>query len=269
MILLPDIALTDDAGVGLAALQAKVDAVPAYADRVADGKRLFAQHNRRGNAVFDDVKRALDAMCAGARRCVYCEDSVADEVEHVRPMDLYPELVFVWPNYVYACGPCNGPKGSHFAVFVADSPMPIEVARKRHEPVVPPRAGDPALIDPRVQDATQLMTLDLRDTFHFTPSGEPGSRRHASAVYTIETLRLNRRDALVRARREAFRDYRAHLRQYQHERDLGASAAHLTDLRDGILRRQHPTVWREMQRQHTHHPAIQPLFAAVPDAVTW
>ena len=33
-------------------------------------------------------------MCAGAKRCMYCEDSAADEVEHHLPKNLYPEFVF-------------------------------------------------------------------------------------------------------------------------------------------------------------------------------
>jgi uncharacterized protein (TIGR02646 family) len=269
MIQLPDGELADKAAAGLRELQAEVDAAGSYAERVAEGKRLFELRNKAGNAIFDEVRRTLDQMCAGARRCAYCEDSLADEIEHVRPKDLYPEIVFAWANYIYACGPCNGPKGSHFAVFVADSHVPVEVARKRNAPIVPPLDGEVVLIDPRREDATKLMALDLTDTFLFRPLGAPGSRDRARAVYTIETLRLNVRDALVKARREAFRDYRAHLVHYTHERDAGVSAAQLAELRAVILQRQHPTVWREMQRQHDRLPALRPLFAAVPDAATW
>jgi hypothetical protein len=134
MILLPDIALAEEAAAELRALQAEVDAAGSYADQVAEGKRLFELRNRRGNAIFDEVKRTLERMCAGARRCAYCEDSAADEVEHVRPKDLYPQVVFAWRNYVYACGPCNGPKGSHFAVLGADGVTAVEVSRKRIDP---------------------------------------------------------------------------------------------------------------------------------------
>jgi hypothetical protein len=43
----------------------------------------------------------------------------------------------------------------------------------------------------------------------------------------------------------------------------------LDKLRDIILHRQHPTVWREMQHQHARHPELRPLFAALPDAAKW
>jgi hypothetical protein len=56
--------------------------------------------NRRGNAVFDAVERSLDQIARGIRRCAFCEDSMADEVEHFRPKDLYPQRVFRWPNYL-------------------------------------------------------------------------------------------------------------------------------------------------------------------------
>jgi len=268
MILLPDIALTAAANAGLRALQAEVDAAGSYADQVAEGKRLFDLRNVRGNTIFDEVKRVLDRMCSGARRCAYCEDSAADEVEHVRPKDLYPHVVFAWDNYIYACGPCNGPKGSHFAVFVAGDVAPVEVARKPKAPIVPPLDGEPVLIDPRTDDATKLMFLDLRETYFFVPSAAKGTRDHARADYTIRTLRLNR-DELLRARRHAYHDYVAHVRHYQRERDTQAPAARLLELREAVQGRQHPTVWREMQRQREKLPELQVLFVDVPEAVAW
>jgi hypothetical protein len=269
MILLPDIALTGAAAAGLRALQAEVDAAGSYANRVAEGKHLFDLRNTRGSAIFDEVKRVLDRMCSGARRCAYCEDSAADEVEHVWPKDLYPHVVFAWSNYVYACGPCNGPKGSHFAVFVAGAVAPTEVARKPKAPIVPPLDGDPVLIDPRVEDATKLMFLDLQETYFFMPLAAKGTRDYVRADYTIRTLRLNIRDELPRARRHAYLDYVALVRHYQRERDAKTSDARLIELREAVRRRQHPTVWREMQRQREKLPELRALFAEVPEAVAW
>jgi hypothetical protein len=189
-------------------------------------------------------------------------------VEHVRPKDLYPHVVFTWSNYVYACGPCNGPKASHFAVFVAGDATPVEVARKPKAAIVPPRAGEPVLIDPRADDATKLMSLELRETYFFIPLATRGTRDHARAAYTIRTLRLNR-DELLRARRAAYCDYVAHVRHYQREREIKASAARLIELRAAVQGREHPTVWREMQRQREKLPELQVLFADVPEAADW
>ena len=269
MIQLPDIALPGETMAGLQALQAEVDTSGDYARQVAEGKRLFELRNVRGNPVFDEVKRALDRMCSGAVRCVYCEDSRADEIEHVRPKSLYPNVAFAWSNYVYACGPCNGPKGSHFAVFVDSATEPIEVARRPHAQIVPPPHGDPALIDPRIEDATKLMILDLRETYLFTPLAAKGTRDRERADYTIRTLRLNVRDDLLRARRQAYLDYVAHIHQYVRERSRHAAQARLAALRDVVKSRQHPTVWREMQRQHNRVPELRALFAELPEAIGW
>lgn len=79
--------------------QKDVDTKLDYAQRVSAAKRLFKLRNISKNKTFQLVRATLDKMCSGARRCCYCEDSCADEVEHIRPKDLYPELVFVWENY--------------------------------------------------------------------------------------------------------------------------------------------------------------------------
>jgi hypothetical protein len=113
------------------------------------------------------------------------------------------------------------------------------------------------------------MLLDLRETYLFTPLAPKGTRDHARADYTIRTLRLNLRPELARARREAHVDYVGRVRHYQHERDRGAPAGRLAELREGIQRRQHPTVWREMQRQREKLPALRELFADVPEATAW
>ena len=104
--------LPADAADALAELQRDIDARLTYRERVAAGKSAFSSKNRRGDATFDKVREALTAMCAGRCRCMYCEDSAADEVEHFWPKDLYPEHVFAWLNYLYACGPCNGPRAT-------------------------------------------------------------------------------------------------------------------------------------------------------------
>lgn len=74
--------------------QKQVDSAGDYAARVAAGRRLFGNRSRQSNPVFRRVRGRLADICAGARRCGYCEDSAADEIEHIKPRDLYPETVF-------------------------------------------------------------------------------------------------------------------------------------------------------------------------------
>ncbi len=49
----------------------------------------------------------LRAMCNGPQRCMYCEESMATAIEHMRPRSSYPEATFVWENYLLACSTCN------------------------------------------------------------------------------------------------------------------------------------------------------------------
>ena len=88
------------------------------------------------------------------------------------------------------------------------------------------------------------------------------------AQYTIEVLKLNR-DVLLEARREAYGAYRARLLEYRDLRDGGAEDTKLGLLTDAVMSSSHPTVWREMQRQHTHIGELRALFLAVPEAKRW
>ena len=48
--------------------------------------------------------------------CCYCESEVgtvrADQIEHRRPVDLFPQHVFDWENLHLGCGACNGHKSA-------------------------------------------------------------------------------------------------------------------------------------------------------------
>ena len=269
MIRLPDVPLPAETRRELERLQTKIDSVVVYADRVAEAKRTFSVNNRRDNATFRVVRRKLTEMCSGARRCGYCEDSAADEVEHIKPKDLYPEETFRWDNYLYACGPCNGPKNNRFAVFESATGAYVGVSRKRGETVKAPVNGEMVLISPRREDPLAYMELDLIDTFFFLPTADEGSTDHQRATYTIEVLRLNDRDLLLQARAEAYGSYRARLYEYIKKRDSGASSDQLRTLTQALQCMQHPTVWREIKRQRESIPELSRLFAQAPEALEW
>jgi uncharacterized protein (TIGR02646 family) len=248
----------------LTALQAQIDAVPSYADRVQHARQRFEAENRPGNYTFDVIKLTLGSMCAGACRCMYCEDSMASEVEHFRPKTFYPDLVFSWLNYLYTCGPCNRIKRSHFRIVVESSEY-IDLMRRRTDQVVEPRSGSPLLIDPRRDDPPQYLSLDLIDTFWFVPRHAEGTPEHARAEYTIKCLKLNERDYLPRARQEAYAGYRARLGEYVDARNT-ERAEHLAK---AISRCGHPAVWAEMKAQSLLLPDLARLFAAAPEAAGW
>jgi uncharacterized protein (TIGR02646 family) len=269
MISLPGEPLPARAHAQLRKYQQQIDDIADYAERVAQAKEKFSQRNTGGNSTFRAVRQTLTKMCAGVRRCAYCEDSLADEVEHIKPKDLYPEFVFVWDNYLYACGPCNVRKVNHYAVFPNDTAILTDVTRKRGQPIVPPPHGEPALIDPRSENPMHYLMLDLKDTFLFLPRPGLKARDKEKAHYTIDTLGLNDRDYLPAARAEAYGNYRARLTEYRDWQASGRSATELARMVAAIQKMQHRTVWLEMKRQNNQIPDLAPLFAAVPEALTW
>jgi len=269
MIRWPNRTLPQQTQAELDQYQRTVDALTDYKTRIEHAAKTFDTYNRKGNTTFDAVKYGLTQMCSGAQRCGYCEDSAADEVEHIKPKSLYPEATFVWLNYLYTCGPCNTCKNNKFAVFDPQTGAIVDVQRKPQAPVVPPRPGAPVLIDPRTEDPCEFLSLDLTDTFCFSPRLGIGSIDHERAKYTIDTLRLNERTYLRIGRRQAFVDYLAQLKQYRTDRKEGASQIELRRIEKHIRGRQHPTVWSEMKRQRTVIPVLKKLFGDVPEALAW
>lgn len=252
--------LPDIHQVKLVEYQNDVDEKCSYPERVKAAKTLFKSRNRKENRTFVAVRNELADLCSGSRRCMYCEDSVADEVEHFRPKDLYPEVVFAWMNYLYACGPCNRGKNNKFVVIDGTGAF-VDVTRPYEAAVVPPISGDAALIDPRRENPLELLMLDLRDTFEFTPIADAGTRDYERASYTIEVLGLNDRDYLVQARKTAFQNYRALLYTYGRERDPQRRYVGMRAIRDN----NHPTVWWEMKRQQQRWEELADLFALAPE----
>jgi hypothetical protein len=75
----------------LKAQQDAIDALSDYASRVRDGKARWRNksNTNEGELALHAIREGLSVMSRG-RRCHYCEDSCADEVEHFQPKDLYP-----------------------------------------------------------------------------------------------------------------------------------------------------------------------------------
>lgn len=48
------------------------------------------------------------------RRCAYCSDSRAADVEHYWPKKPFPQKAFTFENYLYICTECNRKKGDRF-----------------------------------------------------------------------------------------------------------------------------------------------------------
>jgi hypothetical protein len=259
----------------LSTFQKEIDDLTTFEARSKKAKELFAIRNKKGNKVFDAIKVSLLQISPGIERCIYCEDSKCDEVEHIYPKDLYPHFCFLWTNYVYACGTCNGPKNNQFAVFRHDNGQYQEVnPANNREQVSEPPSGEIVLINPRVENPLDFCQLDL-ETFKFNIIAKPNTKDYKRADYTFNTvLRLNdKREYLRRQRENAYENYKARLHSYTTQKNNGADRTKLNRMIENLKREAHPTVWKEMQRQYLSKSLkdseLQNYFQQSPEALSW
>lgn len=262
----------------LAALQRVVDGAMDYPAQVLAAKSAWDSKmgTKAKVAAFAAVRATLGTMCIGSIRCSYCEDSAADEVEHILPKNLFPQHSFKWSNYLFACGPCNGPKSNRYGTVNGD--LVSEFIRGKNDPVVPPPPGQPGFIDPRTEDPFVFFEMDiggttpeglvLEGTFELLPREDLSRRDHARALFTINVLGLNR-EVIRKARENAFGGFRARLVEYVHKKEVGASASTLQRLRTDILNTPHLSVFEDMRRQKDLLPEIADLFARAPEIMAW
>lgn len=262
--------LSHAASARLGAVQARIDARPDYAARCEyaatqwDGKR----GSRIGEATFDEIHERLDAACDGVRRCHYCEDSRATDIEHFRPKTLYPELCFVWSNYLYACSGCNSHvKGGRFAVIDAQGRL-VHLDKARQAGATPATIADhPALLSPRDEEPMDVMMLDITDTFEFVClSADPVDQLRVGYTTDAAGVLFLNSDALCKARRAAYDIFKLSLEicyKYHTEHAEYARA------RGVILAGSHRTVWLEMKRQRERIAELRLAFSRVPAAKDW
>ena len=267
MIRLPHVTLPDETQEMLDGLQRTVNGGGDYLNRVAVGKNLFDV--KRKTSAFHPLRSALGQMCSGARRCCYCEDSAATDIEHIRPKDFYPDLVFVWDNYLYACPRCNRPKSNICDIYSHVTDLRISVPKQIRQQGGPPESGDCLLINPRLENPLDFLFLDLKDTFFFVPRGRQGSREWERADHTIRLLKLNEEDVLPVARAEAYNSYLDRLEKYIDRKSKNRPADFLERIVSSLKRMGHPTVWQEMKRQASLIPPLEELFVSAPEAYTW
>lgn len=274
MLRLIDVSLPTLAAGQLQSWQAVVDNEPSFAEQVSAAKVQFKAKNIVSNATFKVVRARLIEMHGELIRCAYCEDSVADEVEHIYPKDIFPDRVFKWENYTYACGPCNGPKNNKFSIFLASdgSEQDITPPHPKQRPAgwtqAMPPAGDALLIDPRREDPLDFLWLDLMGTHRIDPIASLSTRNKRRAEYTRDTLDLNRA-FLTKARRNALYSTFATFEKYDSLKAGGASATELFPHVETIKTMVHRTVWKEMIRQRNLIQTLDSLFCANPEALGW
>ncbi|MDE3738603.1 hypothetical protein PSH28_18520 [Pseudomonas resinovorans] len=246
----------------LTTTQREINNIHDYSLRVTSAKNKWKNKNK---AHFEQIRETLISICHGTRRCHYCEDSAADEVEHVWPKAFYPERAFRWSNYIFSCGPCNGSfKGDNFDLIDENGDI-IKVTRKKDDPITPPPEHDPLFIDPTIEDPLEYIILEPITGIFLPLSENTDSIEYKKAEYTITTLGLNKRDFLSKARRMAYQTYLDLANKYIERKDAGASRNELTKRLEVIRESPHPTVWHEVKRLADTGVEHQELFTSAPE----
>ncbi len=208
--------------------QASLNQLAVYQSAI-DEKRTYTEQielagkwrDKTNNRIFKEVKEKLISMCTNrTQRCMYCEDSASTDIEHFAPKSIYPNLTFVWDNYLYACSGCNSSsKGNKFAIFRTKDGVFEDITPTKATVRVPPVAGNPVLINPREEDPLHFLELDILGSFYFRPiTKNEASKDFKRADYTIDILGLNR-ESLAASRKEAFDDYIDRLSRYKERRN--------------------------------------------------
>jgi uncharacterized protein (TIGR02646 family) len=247
--------------------QTEINNLSTYKDKVEQAATKYS--SRRSTKTFKQVCDVLDLMCSGNRRCNYCEDSVADEVEHIKPKSLYPEFVFVWENYLYACGQCNTRKNNKYAVFINGAL--IDVTRLKNQPIINPLIGSEVFLNPRIENPMDYIELDLGvkldGTFLYLPRYNLTSLEYQRAEYTIKILNLNR-DYLLRGRAIASQNFKARLVEYEQKQGQFTQPEKQKFI-ESFREISYPSVWYEVKKQYLNIPSIKPFFVNFPEVLNW
>ncbi len=280
-------------------VQGDINLLPTFTEKsnAAGTKWGSKDSNIAGKNAFIEVKSALTSMCVGAGICNYCEANEATDIEHIRPKSLFPEYAFVWENYILACKTCNTTyKLDKASIFNPKGTNTVnDISPKRGTTIkTQPVNDDTLLINPRTENPSRFIMLDLVGrTFNYIAKKPVGTKENLRAEYSINTLlKLNDRQALVEARKAAFRSFQNLLKNYiacgkatsYDELELATGDEPRVNrhnalpdeimrvrenIKNAILNNPQPTVWFEMKRQRAKLPITNQLFVQAPEALRW
>ena len=109
--------------------------------------------------------------------CGYCEFTCRGEVDHFRPKSRFPELVYDWSNWIFACHDCNQAKGNKWPVdgyvdpcsaTASDGPEIYFTFDTESGEIVPSKGLDPDHFD---KAKTMIEDLNLNDLHHLEKRG--------------------------------------------------------------------------------------------------
>lgn len=291
MIQLASKILTPTTQKALNDLQQKIDAEKAFNKKVAKAQSLWnSKGGTTGKKVFKIISKELYSMCLYIGVCNYCEQSEANDIEHIYPKSFFPEYTFDWQNYLLACKQCNSAYKLD-KCFVLDGNNNI-VAVKRG---TSPQHKVIAFLNPRLtkDNPSNFMLLDMQ-TYRFILLPNLKKKDASKAQSTLDILQLNHRSILLQARKSAGIYYYQRLKlliELQKAKTIAEienlltpyddkidKSLNLKDLKKALLdsfhihisKYQHPSVWQSIKliesKVNTKWKAI---FKQIPVTLTW
>lgn len=259
-------------------------------ERTFEAKRNKAQEfwkNRTNSKAFTEIKEKLTDLCVAVGICNYCEQNEAGDIEHIAPKSFFPNLTFVWENYLLACKTCNSGYKLDKCYVLDDKNKVISVERGKE-----PSHTTVALINPRIENPNKFLILNL-ETYEFEFMPDLSEKDYNKADKTREILQLNNRDPLKAARKAAAKYYYDRLERIvrilkansieeiediltpnddrvDKTLSLAAQKQHLKKyFKRDIQRHQHPSVWQAIKLTSPVIPKWKRLFEGLEDALKW
>jgi uncharacterized protein (TIGR02646 family) len=277
----------------LTRLQTKINDKVSFADKAAKAQSLWDSKNSANSsaikkAAFVEIRKKLAKMCVSVGICNYCEQSEANDIEHIYPKSFFPIFAFLWTNYLLACKHCNTALKLD-KCFVMDSLGTIHVTVRGQEPTHPTIA----FINPRTENPAAYMIMNTQN-FEFEILDGLSPTDYNKADKTIEILALNTRDTLIATRRaaaiyfyqriellnrllnaETIEQIHHLLTPYDTYLDNTKTLTELkSDIKIGfkkdILQHAHPSVWAAIKLVDSKvTPKWMTLFQQLPEVLTW
>jgi len=291
MLQLASKTLSDAAQNHLNDLQKQIDDIHNFAAKVAKAQKLWKdkESTKIGEKTFAEIKTILTEMTVSANACNYCEHNEANDIEHIAPKSVFPELTFVWQNYLLACKQCNTAHKSDKCHVMDNAGKVYEIIRgsgkSPHQRI--------ALINPRIENPTNFILINTSD-YRFEIFEDIAVFDKNKAEKTLEILRLNDRIELKKARKsfaKYFYDRLERLSRIVNAKAINEINAALTphdDLIDStksihILKKEliatfkkdiqtqpHPSVWYAIKMVDSKtNDKWKILFENIPEALDW
>lgn len=233
-------------------LRAKIESYQGQ-ERYAKARELFSRKSPQ--SVFNEIRDVLAQNAPSKNSCYYCERDRFRDIDHVRPIKIFPLSCFDWNNYVYSCTICNQDQKSDICGTLDENGQVILLRAEFNQdnsPIVF------SLIDIRNENPMDFIFLDLVSGL-FIPHPSTDSIGRIRADFTINLFKLNDGD-LPRRRKAALKEAISLAESFRHARSSG-DVDGVERILNEIDLLPFPTVLSEIYRQHTLHDCLRELFS--------